>query len=85
MSSFAWPICVCLTVLILGLVILFRHHEAYPSLYGEKGEYTFEMWLSYLRRSTLVTIVDTNVHATVMANEFLKYLIHNTYSMEKRG
>ena len=28
MSAFAWPICVCLTVLILGLVILLRHHEA---------------------------------------------------------
>lgn len=217
MSAFAWPICVCLTILILGLVILFRHHEAisrfidrtkhigtagvttsdstalatqtevkdtatkpsladellksfdnkllveqetlitdflneknvqtaverervltrylassyiisrfdgiysgifgsqlralemlnasvpnglplvaveawyqfgkagYPSLYGENGEYTFERWLSYMRRMTLVTTIDTNVHATVFGNEFLKYIIQNTYTMDKRG
>ncbi len=217
MSAFAWPICVCLTVLILGLVILFRHHEAigrfidrtkhigkagvtttdstalatqtdvkeavakpsaadellksfdnkllveqetlitdflneknvhsaverervltrylassyiinrfegiyssifgsqlralemlnasvpnglplvaveawyevgkagYPSLYGENGEYTFEQWLSYMRRMVLVATIDTNVHATVFGNEFLKYIIQNTYTMDKRG
>jgi hypothetical protein len=28
MSAFAWPICVCFTVLILGLVILFRYRDA---------------------------------------------------------
>ena len=28
MSAFAWPICVCLTILILGLVVLSRHHQA---------------------------------------------------------
>ncbi len=217
MSAFAWPICVCLTVLILGLVILFRHHEAisrfidrtkhigkagvttsdstalatqteakvtaakpsaadellksfdnqllveqetlitnfldekniegaaerervltrylassyiisrfegiysgifgsqlralemlnasvpnglplaaveawyevgkasYPDLYGENGEYIFEQWLSYMRRMTLVTTIDTNVHATVFGNEFLKYIVQNTYTMDKRG
>ncbi len=57
----------------------------YPSLYGENGEYTFEMWLSYMRRNTLVTTIDTNVHATVFANEFLKYIIQSTYTMDKRG
>ncbi len=57
----------------------------YPGLYGENGEYTFEGWLSYMRRITLVTTVDTNVHATVFANEFLKYVIQNNYKMDKRG
>lgn len=47
----------------------------YPNLYGENGEYTFERWLSYMRKMTLVTTIDTNVHATVFGNEFLKYII----------
>ena len=56
-----------------------------PGLYGADGEYTFERWLSYMRRMTLVTTIDTNVHATVLASEFLKYLIQNSYTMDKRG
>jgi len=58
---------------------------SYPGLYGESGEYTFERWLSFMRRMTLVATVDTNVHATVFGNEFLKYVIQNSYSMDKRG
>jgi hypothetical protein len=57
----------------------------YPSLYGENGEYTFDRWLDYMRRMTLVATVDDKVHATVFANEFLKYLIHNNYTLDKRG
>jgi hypothetical protein len=56
-----------------------------PNLYGANGEYTFERWLSYMRRMTLVTTVDTNVHATEFGSEFLKYLIQNSYTMDKRG
>ena len=57
----------------------------YPSLYGENDEYTFERWLSYMRRMTLIITVDTSVHATVFGNEFLKYIIQNTYTLDKRG
>lgn len=56
-----------------------------PNLYGEDGEYTFERWLSYMRRMTLITTIDTNVHATFFGQEFLKYLIQNSYSTDKRG
>jgi hypothetical protein len=57
---------------------------SFPVLYGN-GTYTFEMWLGYMRRMTLIATVDVNVHITVLGNEFLKYLVQNTYSMEKAG
>jgi hypothetical protein len=57
----------------------------YPSLYGESGEYTFDRWLDYMRRMTLIATVEDKVHATVFGNELLKYLVHNTYTLDKRG
>jgi len=56
-----------------------------PVLYGANGEYTFESWLSYMRRMMLVTTVDMNVHATEFGSEFLRYLVQNSYAMDKRG
>lgn len=57
----------------------------YPSLYGENDEYTFDRWLDYMRRMTLIATVDNKIHATAFGNEFLKYLIQNTYTLDKRG
>jgi len=57
----------------------------YPSLYGESGEYTFERWLDYMRRVNLIATVDDKAHVTVFGNEFLKYIIDQTYTLDKRG
>lgn len=56
----------------------------YPKMYGD-GAYTFEQWLGYMRRMTLVSTVDMHVHITVFGNEFLKYLVQNTYALDKTG
>lgn len=57
----------------------------YPNLYGENGEYTFDRWLDYMRRMTLIATVDETVHATAFGSEFLKYLIQNSQTLDKRG
>jgi hypothetical protein len=58
---------------------------ANASLYGPNGEYTFEQWLSYMRRMTLLATQDLNVHITLFGSEFLRYLVQNSYSLDKRG
>jgi hypothetical protein len=57
----------------------------FPLLYGEDGEYTFVNWLGYMRRVTLIMQVDENIHITLFGNEFLKYMIQQSYSLEKIG
>ena len=57
----------------------------YPRIYVENGGYMFEQWMNYMSRMGLVTAVGTNVHATVLGNEFLKYVIQSNYTMDKTG
>jgi hypothetical protein len=58
----------------------------YPELYGKNGEhYAFGQWLSYMYRWTLVTMVGTTVHITVAGQEFLKYIVQSSYSLDKTG
>lgn len=54
----------------------------YPAMYGD---YTFEQWLAYMLRMNLLDQVAMHVHITTFGNEFLKYLVQNTYPMDKIG
>ena len=59
---------------------------ANPHIYGTNGErYAFGNWLSYLYKWSLITMVETEAHITLFGQEFLKYLIQNSYSLDKVG
>jgi hypothetical protein len=48
--------------------------------------YPFDDWFRYLQGMTLVFVAaDGQVHITVFGNEFLKYLVQNTYITSKAG
>jgi hypothetical protein len=58
----------------------------FPNMYGPNGEnYAFGQWLGYVYRWGLITIVGTEVHITVNGQEFLKYLVQNSYGFDKVG
>jgi len=47
--------------------------------------YTFEQWLGFLQRNSLIIWDSGRVQITVEGREFLKYLLHQGYSLYKRG
>lgn len=47
--------------------------------------YTFDQWLGFLQASLLVTRAGETVSITLEGREFLKYLIHQGYSLSKQG
>ena len=49
------------------------------------AHYSFDQWYSFMERMTLAVNQAGTVHITVFGNEFLKYMIQNTYSTNKRG
>jgi hypothetical protein len=57
-----------------------------PHMYGPSGEnYTFGQWLGFMYRFSLIAIVGTDAHITVAGQEFLKYMVQNSYSSDKVG
>ena len=52
------------------------------SLYAN---YSFEQWLLYMESQLLVTRKDDKVYITLDGREFLKYLIHQGYTLYKYG
>lgn len=58
----------------------------HPHLYGNNGEnYAFGQWLGYMYRRTLLTMVGNDAHITLFGQEFLKYIIQNSYSLDRTG
>jgi hypothetical protein len=56
----------------------------YPHMYGANGEnYTFGQWLGFMYRWTLIIMVGTDAHITGFGQELLKYLVQNSYSLDK--
>lgn len=53
-----------------------------PELYDG---YTFEQWLGFLQGNLLVLRSGENVAISLEGREFLKYLLHQGYSLYKRG
>ncbi len=49
------------------------------------ANYTFEQWYGFMEGMILVVNQAGTVHITVFGNEFLKYIIQSTYSLNKRG
>lgn len=47
--------------------------------------YTFEQWLAFLQASVLIARTGENVAISVGGREFLKYLLHQGYSLYKGG
>lgn len=48
-------------------------------------DYTFDQWLSFLQQSLLINRIDDTVEITLEGREFLKYVIHQGYTLSKRG
>ena len=47
--------------------------------------YTFEQWLGFLSDSRLVLSQDERVAITLAGREFLKFILHQGYSLYKQG
>lgn len=47
--------------------------------------YSFDQWLGFLQQSLLIARADNAVSITLQGREFLKYLLHQGYSLYKRG
>jgi hypothetical protein len=57
-----------------------------PHMYGASGEnFSFAQWLSFLYRNTLIAVVGTDSHLTLFGQEFLKYLLQNSYGTDRIG
>lgn len=54
------------------------HPEMYES-------YTFDQWLGFLRSQALIVNTATGIAISLEGREFLKYLLHQGYSLYKRG
>ena len=52
---------------------------------GQYANYSFEQWLVYMESQMLVTRKDDKVYITLDGREFLKYLIHQGYTLYKYG
>lgn len=58
----------------------------FPHVYGTNGEnYAFGQWLGYMYRQVLITMMGTDAHITIRGQEFLKYIIQNSYALDKLG
>lgn len=53
-----------------------------PELYRN---YSFDQWLGFLEQSLLIARTDNTVSIMLQGREFLKYLLHQGYSLYKRG
>lgn len=53
-----------------------------PSWYAE---YTFDQWLGFLQSSQLITMRNDQVLITIEGREFLKFVLHQGYSLYKQG
>ncbi len=47
--------------------------------------YTFDQWLGFLQASFLILLSGENVSISLEGREFLKYLLHQGYTLYKRG
>jgi len=57
-----------------------------PGIYGATGEkYAFGQWLGFMYRWSLIGVTGTDCHITLAGQEFLKYMIQNSYSMDRVG